>query len=296
MYISIDRPATPVWDIYVSSPNSDAAFITSAAYLTDGKVSIPGRFTWDTGTQSNTDGVGFEATFASFTIPKDAYLVAALLMPKTAYAVPVGANIDFSFGVSLGIVGGTEVVQTDTGANVAIVVIQNTTGSAQTITSIKCDILNVVPGGATWATPGQTVDIGEIWFGTLQEFKNTTEPKRALIDGITNRRSHNNTNQPLFGQKPYHQWTYGFTPMPNATAYSSSAVPTYSQVEYSLSQSKSALILGRIYKPGTTTPAPDDLKFFMAFGRPATNGLQQMQAVKDGPYWVAGLVFETQPP
>jgi hypothetical protein len=85
--------------------------------------------------------------------------------------------------------------------------------------------------------------------------------------------------------------------MPNASAYSSGSTPTYSQIEYQMSQARSMLILGRIYTPSTTTINTDDLKFFAAFGRPATNGLQQMAAVKDATgLWTAGLIFETQPP
>ncbi len=50
MHISVDRPESLVWTI--DSTNHNATVVTSASYLTDGKVAIPTRFTWDVGAQT----------------------------------------------------------------------------------------------------------------------------------------------------------------------------------------------------------------------------------------------------
>ena len=297
MHISTDRPTIP-WNIAASTPNNDAAAVTSISYLSDGKVSVPFRFTWDTGSQTTSDFVHLGGSITGFSLSADQLTVLAVLMPKTPYAIPAGVLITASFTgfvwmTPYSVSFSSRTVELDDGSVAFIALASSPNDFSPGVAAVH--VFND-QNSATWATPGQSVDIGEIWFGTLQEFKNTTDPQRTLVDNVTNRRSHNNTNQPLYGPKPYYSWKYNFAPMPNASAYSSATIPTYSQVEYQMSQSRSMLILGRIYTPGTTTINTDDLKFFAAFGRPATNGLQQMQAVRDGPYWVAGLVFETQPP
>jgi len=297
MFISTDRP-TIAWNIASSTPNDDATAVTSVNYLSDGKIAVPFRFTGDTGTQTTSDFVHLFGGITGYNLRTGQLTVLAIMMPKTPYGTPAGVLITASFTGFVGMIPYSvsfsgRTVQLDDGSNIFIGIAASPQDFSPGVAAVH--IFND-QNGATWAAPGQSIDIGEIWFGTLQEFKNTTEPKRTLVDNVTNRRSHNNTNQPLFGPKPYYQWNYGFTPMPNATAYSGASVPTYSQVEYALSQSRSALIIGRIYTPGTTTINEDDVKFSTAFGRPATNGLQQLAAVKDGPFWTAGLVFETQPP
>jgi hypothetical protein len=295
MHISTDRPLTITWS-KGSSPNDDASFVTSSIYLNDDKVSTPTRMSWDTGSQTASRFVRVTAAVSgmkSVGLP-----VVAALCPKTPYALPPGTVIGFDISIpsATDVTLTGNVVEFDNGATGVVIVSPYGSIDWSLVDLVSFYIFNNDGTGSTWASPGQIFDIGEIWFGTLQEFRNTTDPKRTLVDGVTNRRSHNNTNQPLFGPKPFYQWTYGFTPMPNASAYSGSAVPTYSRVEFAMSQARSMLIIGRIFTPGTTVLNADDIKFYTAFGRPATNGLQQMQRNKDGEFWSAGLVFETQPP
>jgi hypothetical protein len=229
----------------------------------------------------------------SFDISNSDLQVVALLFPKTPYAVPEGVTVQvfIDFGAGLIIQYAGPVVTFDDGSTGIVAVLD--LGFSPVI-KFSARILNN-QNGSTWAAPGQTIDVGEFWYGTLQEFKNTTDPKRKLVDLVTNRRSHNNTNQPLFGGNPFYQWTYTFTPMSEASAYSSATIPTYAQIEYALSQTKASLIIGRIYTRGTTTVDQASVNYSSAFGRPATDGLRELQAHKDGHYWLAGLTFETQP-
>jgi hypothetical protein len=295
MYISTDRPANMVWSI--DSTNHNAAFVTSSTYLSDGKISTPTRMTWDVGAQTSANEVFLTVSGLSLPVAALEKKIFALFCPLTQYAIPEGVLVQITMYdateanfISTGL---TSLVALDNGAT-AVIALTSNSATPFVIDHIKVFIENNIGSHTTWATSGQIFDIGEIWFGSLTEFKNTTDPKRKLVDNVTNRRSHNLTNQPLFGGATFYQWTYGLTPMSNSAAYSGSTVPTYSQVEFALSQAKAALIIGRIYTPGTTTIDQASINYSTAFGRPATDGLRELQAHKDGPLWTAGLVFETQ--
>jgi hypothetical protein len=295
MYISTDRPENLVWAIY-STPSHDAAFVTSSTYLNDGKVAVPCRMTWDTGAQITSDYVRLTST-ATMTIPANGTFVGALFLPNTPYALPVGVvvYIDVDNGLGTQIQVQTEVVQLNNGgrASIGIIPASSFVGADFHVASVHVYIYNS-DGSGTWASPGETFDVGEVWFGTLQEFKALTDPKYDLIDPTLMRRSHSNQPWPLF-VKPYRQWTYNFAPMDTATAFDSSSVPSFDTVRYEISQQNCALFLTRIYVQGTSTLDPVAFYQQMCFGKPDSIGA--LSAVKEGMgIWSATAKIGEAPP
>ncbi len=293
VYISTDRPENIVWSL-ISSPTGDAAVVTSLNYLSDGKIAIPTRITTDTGSISTSDAFNFKATVPGTVTPGK--FVIAVFFPKTPFAVPAGVEIDaFSQHglVTTALATGTT-VQLNNGATAAIFFVSALIngGSPLAYDYLLISVLNNL-NGSTWYTAGQTVDTGEIWFGSLNQFNLVTDPKFALIDPTLQRRSHNNNPWPLF-IKPYKQWTFNFTPMSNTKAYNSASVPSFDSVRYSLAAGNCALVLPRIYTPGTTTINTVDLNQLACFGKPDQVG--QISAVKEGPLWTATMLFGEAPP
>lgn len=298
MLISTDRPASIAWTI--DSTNNNATFVTSSTYLNDGKVAIPTRMTWDVGSQTtaNFTRIQSNGSLNAPTIHDPGLMVLALLCPATPYAIPAGVSMQFSFANFSGFFGKTvnaTFVQLNNGATMAIGIYNNAGfGDDYIVGSVNAKIFNNL-NGATWATTGQIFDVGEFWFGSLQEFKSATDPKIALVDNITNRRSHNNTNQPLFGPSPYRQLTAGLVPMSDASAYS--GTNNFMQSMYALAGAKSALAIARLYQRGTTTVDTAALNQLTIFGRPGVSGVGPLAGVKDASgLWTANVMIEESPP
>jgi hypothetical protein len=217
--------------------------------------------------------------------------VVAVLCPKTPYALPVGVQLNvFAHTTILIGIGSGRTVQFDNGSVGAIFVTNQLAGFSYDY--ILLDVVND-QNGSTWATASTVVDVGELWFGSLDEFKLSTDPKIDLIDPTLMRRSHSNQPWPLF-IKPYNQWTFNFTPMNNTKAYDSSSIPSFASVRYAISQAQCALVLPRIYTPGTNTINAIDLAQLTCFGKPDSVG--PLAGVKDGPLWTATMTFGEAPP
>lgn len=292
MHISYDRPATPVWSI--DSTHHNAALVTSDSFLTDGKVAIPTRFTWDVGTQSLLTYTKFTATISGLIIPKNGLVVLAIYCPKTPYAIPANvlAQVVLDDG-SHTISPTAEFVELNNGATAAIAIASNTTGGIFTPTSIHFSIFNEnLLTVTTWATSGQTVDIGEIWFGNLVEFKGAPDPQYSLIDPTTNRRSHNNTPWALY-QKPYRTFSAGITPISDAVAYSDTV--NFDGVRYALATCTACLVIPRLYTRGTTTQDANAINQLSIFGRPES--IEPLTGVRDASgLWTARLTVSEAPP
>jgi hypothetical protein len=291
MYISYDRPDGIVWGID-STPNHDAAFVTSSTYLSDGKVSVPTRFTWDTGSLDHNFLVQFIATLDWTASGSTA--VVAVLCPKTQYAIPEGVKVKgfFSVGATSVIVSST-VKTFNNGATGVVFLVNLSTLPAGAITQFGLDVYNDI-AGFTWATAGQTVDIGEIWFGTLQEFKNTPDPQIALIDPTQNRRSHNNTPQPLFG-KPYRTLTASLPPISDSTAYY--GTQNWDYVRNQIVRAQAVLAIPRVYVRGSSsTQDSNAINQLSIFGRPEAQG--PLTGVRNmAGYWnVPNIVVSEAPP
>lgn len=300
MLSSFDRPTISSWTL-TSSPSNNAAFVTSSAYLTDGKVSIPTRFTWDTGTQHNYDAVTFSAAVSiPYVGAADKRLVVAMLCPKTPYAIPVGALITGTIGYQgvishyVSVSGLT--VQFNNGSTGIYLITPTTEGLTDgTINTMQLNVVNrkqIALGGSTWATPGQTLDIGEIWFGTLQEFDLQNDPTYNVIDTTLQRRSHSNVPWPLF-QKPYRQWALNFAPMDDTAAWSGSYNFDYCRNLWT--QSQAMVILPRVYTPGTANISNADLNQFALFG--VMESIQPLRNVSNARgLWTSSGVFGEAPP
>lgn len=297
VHISIDRPTDIVWSI--NSTNANAAFVTSSTYLNDGKVAIPTRMTYDVGAQTTFSYTRVIGTVSGLTIPVNGIAVVAVLMPDTAYAIPAGVLIggSFSIGGAGGISTSGHVVRLNNGANALFMVMVNNGFGAAPITpdTVQVVVWNNL-NGSTWATSGQTFDIGEAWFGTLQEFKTATDPQYSLIDGTTNRRSHSNQPWPLY-RKPYRQITTDLPPMSTSVAYTGTNNFDYTRNQ--LSQCSSCLVIPRLYTPGSTTSqATDDINQLSIFGRPESIGpLKRVANSKGGnDLWASSVTFSEAPP
>jgi hypothetical protein len=294
MYISVDRPDPIVWAI--DSTNHDAAIVTSSNYLTDGKVATPTRFTWDAGVQAYTVFTLFHGTFTGVNYARTDQIVIAFFCPNTPYALPVGARVllqinDGTATPHVAING--DVVQFNNGGRGIVA-----TGNPDmdfTAVSVDAVMYNSLNGTTTtWATAGQTFDLGEVWFGTLQEFKALTDPKYDLIDPTLMRRSHSNQPWPLF-VKPYRQWTYNFAPMDTTKAFDSSSTNSFDMVRYQISQANCALFITRIYVQGTSTIDPLAIAQQTCFGKPDDVGA--MTGVKEGMgIWAATAKIGEAPP
>lgn len=296
MHISWNRPSAITWSL-IGSPTNNPAFVTSSDYLNDGKVSTPTRISWYTGAQTTAGSVTIYANFASsisFNLGQVGVL--ALLMPKTTYAIPAGVSIIVSFndlsGIPIAVTASATTTTFNNGATGAIVIVPNNTGNL-TITEVSVKIFND-KNGATWATAGQNFDIGEIWFGTLKEFKNVGDPQSDIASGVTQRRSHNNNPWPLMGANPYKTWTINIAPMNDTTSFNSSSADSWDSVRYSLSQATSALILPRLYVPGSSSVTDTNYQQFAMFGRPDSIG--PLKAVKNSNLWTSSMVFSESPP
>lgn len=296
MFISTERPDPISWAIH--STNSNAALVTSASYLNDGKVSTATRFTYDAGTQTTATITYFAGTFTGVDYKAGDLIALAFLCPKTAYVPPVGAAVFFQMNNaahvpklsiqdlyiqqfnngSVGVVGVGTVSADFTGAEIFVGLYNN---------------LNGVLSGPTWATPGQTLDIGEIYFGKLHEFKTTLDPQSQLVDPTTNRRSHSNQAWALYG-KPYKSWTVKFTPMVDVTAFDSSSADSFDKVRYALTQAKCALFLPRIYTPGASTIDRVALNQLACLGR--VDSLVALAGMTSARRWTAGMTFSESPP
>jgi hypothetical protein len=292
MLISFDRPSTIAWSI--DSTNHNASILTSADYLVDGKVSIPCRFTFDVGAQSISNFVTFTGTFPAFSVPAGAFVYFAVLMPKTPYAVPQFAGIDCTVTNGTRTTsGGAFVALTNSNAGIMICRGQNT-GADYVATSCTMKVKNLA-GVSTWAASGQTVDVGEFWFGTVQEFKGAVDPKISLLGGPTERRSHSNSPWPLM-QKPYRQFSSPIMPIDDAAAYGGS--DSLSSVLYALTSARSVLVIPRLYQRGSTTAIDTEaLNQLAIFGRPAVSGIGPLTGVQNASgYWTGSLVVEESPP
>src|SRR4029078_8376962 len=92
MWLSFDEPQVTNWTL--DSTHVNAAFVTSSSYLTDGKIAIPSRFTWDRGTQSTAVVTVFHGSIpAGFDVPGNGPFVVAIFCPKTPYAIPAGVPV-----------------------------------------------------------------------------------------------------------------------------------------------------------------------------------------------------------
>lgn len=295
MFISFDRPEFPSWTI--DSNNANAAFVTSADYLSDGRVSRPTRMTWDVGAQTTNSWVKVTSTISPTVFTTESFLVAAAFMPKTDYAVPEGVLIEMLVnGVSVDSIRSR--LRND--GSVVWFALQPFAGVSTPATSVALRIWNSQSIGgstpATWATSGQTIDVGEIWFGTLQEFRSATDPEYGLVDPTTNRRSHDNTNQPLF-RKPYRTFTTDLLAMRDSSAYLDSTVLSFDAIRYGLSQASAALIIPRYQRPGTADPTTidyDEIAQLAIFGRVESIG--PLRGLANTGRWVSRLEFSEQPP
>lgn len=147
-------------------------------------------------------------------------------------------------------------------------------------------------GGVTVFTAGQNLDIGEVWFGSLLQYRISNNIADGLADPTTNRRSHNNEPWPLF-VKPYDTLSIEFSPMNDAAAYDPTSATSFKQMRYGLSTAQAALILPRVHQPGTTTVDPIALHQLAIFGRP--DKIDDLTRNGDI-YWTAKLQFSQAPP
>jgi hypothetical protein len=297
VYIGVDGLTTEnTYSFAISSSHSNTAVaLTSFSYLLDGKVAIPFRFTWAVGTPVVTDNVAIIAGVTGFTIPNGGLVAFAVLCPNTPYALPVGAKVNYLIEDASDLIGGTAyVTQFNNGGTGIIGVIRNTLNRDLIPEDFHINLVNINSGGSTWATSGQTFDIGEFWIGNLQEFKALTDPKYDLVDPTLMRRSHSNQPWPLF-VKPYRQWTYDFAPMDTTDAFDSSSFASFDTVRYQISQANKALFLTRIYVQGTTTIDPIALYQQACFGKPESVGA--LSGVKEGMgIWNASAKIGEAPP
>jgi hypothetical protein len=268
--------------------------------LNDGKVAIATRMTWDTGAQTVFDEVALIGTFGSAMpiVAGDNWAV-AYLCPKTPFAIPVGTLVAMAVKGPSGamtLTSGGQIVQFDDGSNgfLAVGVMPSLAPIGGSVTGFEFIIQNS-NGSTTVFAPGATFDLGEVWFGTLDEFEMLTDPKLDLVDPTLNRRSHSNQPWPLF-LKPYNQWTYNFAPMTDAKAYDSGTIPSFASVRYALSQATCALVLPRVYVRGSkTTVDAVALNQLTCFGKPdKVNALAMVK--ESGALWTASMVFGQAPP
>lgn len=278
MFISTDRPSPITW--YISS---GAAFVTSSSYLSDGKVAMPCRCSWTTGAQTTSTIMQISGAWSSSITVQ----IAAVLCPKTAYALPVGTPVSVTFlGPNVRVSG---VIQKFADGSNGLILFS--TSPVSGVTGITLEITNNI-GNATVFTAGQNLDMGEIWVGSVTAYKIANNVALGLADPTTNRRSHNNEPWPLFG-KPYDTLSVEFSPMNDAAAYDPTSSVTFRQVRYSLSTAQAALILPRVYKPGTTTVDNVALNQLAIFGRP--DKIDDLTRNGDL-YWTAKMQFSQAPP
>lgn len=297
-HISYDRRTT-TWSL-VSTPNGDAAFVTSSNYLSDGKVAIPARFTWDSGTQSTATYTVIVGDFSStpMSIAAGDLIVFALLCPNTQYTIPKDALIGFYIvGTFAHSVGSGQIVAFNNGGNGIYLAYTLTTADILAVGSSLTGVqfwLDNTNGSTTWASAGQAVDVGELWFGKLQELKIAGDPKISLLGGPTERRSH--SNQPwALQQKSYRQMQTSIVPMSDSSAYS--GTNNFEKTRYALAAANSALFIPRLNVRGSSTQDADSLAQLTIFGRPTVAGLGPLVGVKDASgLWTANLSIEEAPP
>lgn len=307
VYISTDRPSGITWAID-STPNHNASFVTSSIFLTDGKVAVPTRVQWDTGSQTMFTYVKLTASL-SLTLKAGDIVVAAFLCPKTPYALPVDAAVGFELvkgGNTFGIGTNTTIVEFNSGGRgryfaqqliqADIDALNGSPASSVTLTGLNVFLYPFkYPSGSIWATPGENVDIGEIWLGTAQVFDALTDPKLSLIDPTLMRRSHSNQPWALY-LKPYKSWTFNFAPMSDTDAYDSSSTPSFDSVRYSLSGASCAVVIPRIYVRGSTSSVDTvALNQLSCFGKPDFIGPLAM-VKESGALWGATMTFGEAPP
>jgi hypothetical protein len=297
MRIMTDRPSPLAWALTSSDSTAALAAGSSYSYLTDGKVALPTRISWTTGTPATSDSITLNATFPSSPALMPEWF--AVLLPRTPYAPPAGMKIVVlgvrDGGISV-VLGGTtqtqRVVMRDDGALLLIVRATSLAPpGGHTWQGFRVQIFNDV-NGSVYFGPGQSVDVGEIWCGTGAEFKIGDDAQFGMTDPTTNRRSHSNQPWPLY-VKPYNTWTFKFVPMSDSAAYAGSA-NSFAAVRYQVATALAVLVLPRYLTPGTTTLNTTDLHQLAVFGRPES--INALQAVQGAHLWTAAMVVGEAPP
>lgn len=294
MYISTDRPTDASWALLGSSPSNDAVAVTAPALLADGKISSAFRFTWDTGAQTIANIVELQAGFAPRAVTTSQVWVLALFCPKTPYAIPAGVSVVLAMtdAAEIDAMQYQGVTVALNNGSTAIIGIGALSGGAFTAAKMTVIIKNNL-GGSTWAAPGQNVDVGEVWFGTLREFKTTLDPSVQIMSSRVNRRSHSNQPWSRLG-KQYKSWQAKFSPMTDVDAFDDTSAESFDSVSYAMAAAPCALFLPRIHVPGSSTIDPVALAQLACFGK--VDALEALQGMPNARRWTAAMSFSEVAP
>lgn len=208
MLISYDRPG-----ISWATSGAGASFVTDPAALTNGRPADATRIQWLSGAQTTASAVTLTGTLAK-PIPARC---AALLLPNIPTAIPAGVKITASGKLSGSAValGGNSTVSR------AALLPNGAAASwyafpSAVIDTIIFTIYNDL-AGATWATAGQYVDLGEVWAGKGADFQAAGDLQIDNQGGLLQRQSHNNQAWPLAVQ-PFRVATVNLSPMTETVA------------------------------------------------------------------------------
>lgn len=228
-----------------SISGGDASFIGDSADLSNGQPASACRIKWRSDSAQITDTVVLTGDLDE-TIDAGC---AALLMPafSTESVIPAGVKVTFS-GAIVNTAGSTPVALGGNSLTVRTVLHPNGATRrpcvfpAVAINQIIITIYND-KSGATWATPGQYVDLGEAWVGDSSDWGVKQDFKLQLQGGLLQRKSHQNQNWP-WAVKAYQSPAFNITPMSETEALGPrSDQDDFQTVMHKIAQAQSVVLI-----------------------------------------------------
>jgi len=227
--------------------SSNLSFQTDPASLTSGRTADATNIKWlvsaSPATTQNEKLIGA----CSATRPR----CAALLMPKTAAAIPDGVLVKIrAYDVSNAEVtlGGNALTQrTQVRADGSVCVCWVFPKISTDCVRFEVSIYND-RNGATWLVLNQLFDAGELWFGDGADFRIVGTPEEDFVS-LTQRRATNDSPQPLL-QHGYRTFNVSLVPMTQAQAIGPNpAQLDFQSVRDKISRTNAAVIIPAYLKP-----------------------------------------------